>query len=956
MRETGQSASPAPRERLLWIDAARGLGIILVALVHITALEFVPRVNTFVLPLFFFLSGVSCALSRQEGFMGRRIRGLLIPYFIFGLLSFLYWALLERHYRPPTAIGLSEAFFNVFYAGGGNRHIYNSPMWFLPCLFVMEAGFYAARRFIAARELRLVALALCALAGFALSGVAPFSPAFKLPFRLPWMLDTALLGVVFYAAGAALGKTRFITQKPSLSPRLLLAIALAGCALNIAVAAIFPAPINLSELELPNPVQFYCMSIVGITGVCALVMRFPAAWLCILGRNSLTIMCVHDPLKRLVIHGASVLSGMDALALRQWPASIIAIGAVTLSLALCLAILVNKYFPWMIRGAPLPGAVRGRVTGGQEKRRLTGMRSAGAVFANPKYRVSFFICSLFVVFFYLGIKIPAFTDDYFYRHIPLANVFTQTWEMYFVQGGRILGHAWMFFINAIPACAASCITAMFICLLCTSMHIMTYGAQWRHNLSLTQLLLPAATLYLFLPDAWEVLLWRTGMFYVIAAFFTCVFLVPYRLLMDGRNCLRNKSIAYFFVLFAFTVPFWIEIIILPALWLAAAFLFLSPKEKKTAFWPLAAYGAFLAGSVLTLAAPGNFARAGVNAAFDGAVLMRTSAALIFKYLYTVCFPTVLCIFFVIATRFGSIQIHEKKNMLKILLCFFIASIFSAVILLCSGNISYRALSFSFILVLIAMNIAYWKASQIKPLLMGVPLILTGFAIFWGILTCIDYKNLKDAEQQRDQYIASLKTAGEKVAFLKEYPGIRQNNFSFLDSLRGNPRPYGDSFAAAYGLEHAYLLMDPAPETLEQSATQKWQGSLAISPTLTLRALLVAERESHKVVAAAFTGKTEQISDLVFLTAAADSSMQARIAQLFLPSVSFPMVVSSLPQRFLAEVLDRTFVLPAPNTRMQQDGTSLYYARLHPRAGRQGPLTLALSIKTRDATVMVRVPW
>jgi fucose 4-O-acetylase-like acetyltransferase len=186
------------------------------------------------------------------------------------------------------------------------------------------------------------------------SGVAPFSPAFKLPFRLPWMLDTALLCIVFYAAGTVLGKKRFIVEKDAFSPSGLLAAALTGCVLSIALAVIFPAPINLSELELPNPVQFYCMSIAGIVGTSALAMRFPAAWLCMLGRNSLTIMCVHDPLKRLVIKGASLLSGMDVLALRQGPVSIIAMTAVTLMLSMMLTILINRYFPWMSKGVPLP--------------------------------------------------------------------------------------------------------------------------------------------------------------------------------------------------------------------------------------------------------------------------------------------------------------------------------------------------------------------------------------------------------------------------------------------------------------------------------------------------------------------------------------------------------------------------------------------------------------------------
>ena len=361
--DTPSHAAPfISRERIVWVDAARGIGIMLVALVHVAALTRVYQANTFVLPFFFFLSGLSCAFSRQENFISRRVRGLLFPYFVFGLLSFLYWALLERYYRPPGAIDALGAFVNIFYAGGGDKYPFNAPLWFLPCLFMLETGYYVMRRFIAARGFRIVLLVLCAIAGFAISGVAPFSPAFTLPFRLPWMLDTAMLGIVFYAAGVALGKNRFLVEQGAVRFPRLLATAAAGCALCIALAVFFPAPINLSELELPNPLQFYCMSLAGIAGACALAMCFPAAWLCMLGRYSLTIMCVHEPIKRLVIKGASVISGMDVLALRQWPVSILAMTAVTLIVSMLLAMFISKYCPWMTKGVPLPAFLQRRGT------------------------------------------------------------------------------------------------------------------------------------------------------------------------------------------------------------------------------------------------------------------------------------------------------------------------------------------------------------------------------------------------------------------------------------------------------------------------------------------------------------------------------------------------------------------------------------------------------------------
>lgn len=526
--------------------------------------------------------------------------------------------------------------------------------------------------------------------------------------------------------------------------------------------------------------------------------------------------------------------------------------------------------------------------------------------------------------------------------------------MYFTWGGRVLGHIWMISIESLPVYVTSCIVSFCICLLFVAIHVITYGVEWKNNFSLHKIALPATILYFFLPEAWEITVWRTCTFYTAAALVTCIFLIPYRFLLDGKNSFCGKCASCFFIAFAFLAPFWVEVVILPALWLAAVCLFLSPKKSTAGFWPLAAYIAFLLGSALTIAAPGNFARAGAAAAFDGMVLVRAAAALAYKYSYTVAVPAALFLFFALVASLGKMP-GNAKRLWKAGACLVIASLLSAAILLGAGVISYRALSFAFILMLIAMNMAYGTAVQGMPWLRAVPFTLIGFAAFWAGLTCIDYTHLREAERQRDMRVASLKQEGKKTVFLEEYPGVRQRNFFFLDSLRGNPLPWGSAFSKAHGLEQAYLLMDPAPETLEQSAEQEWRGSLAISPTLTLRSLLVAKRDGHKVVAASFVGKTEQIKELVFLTAAADSPVQTQLARLLLPPVSSPMVVTSLPQRLLGELLDRTVILPAPNTLTHQDGVALYFARLHPRVGSEGPLEVRLQLKVEGATVMVQVP-
>ena len=47
------------------------------------------------------------------------------------------------------------------------------------------------------------------------------------------------------------------------------------------------------------------------------------------------------------------------------------------------------------------------------------------------FKAAILACGVFSIFLYLGIKMPAFADDYLYAGIPSAETFSRAWEMYF---------------------------------------------------------------------------------------------------------------------------------------------------------------------------------------------------------------------------------------------------------------------------------------------------------------------------------------------------------------------------------------------------------------------------------------------------------------------------------------------------------------------------------------------
>lgn len=331
--------------RLPWLDAAKGIGIIFVVMGHIVTDPLLGRfIYSFHMPLFFFLSGIAFNFSRQEQFIRRHARSLLLPYFTFCILSFLYWFLLERHFRPSNFNAESE-FLNIFIAQGG-KYIFNSVMWFLPCLFVIETWFHVLRKNIRSEATILLVAVVFAVAGFMLSGTEPFPRSFRLSVRLPWMLDTAMISIGFYALGAALGGISVFTISGRMTT--LFFIMTSAFALCFGVAVFFSSQTNLAEFILPNPAIFFVGSCSGIAAIIAAAKCIPASWLQALGSMSLVIMCIHEPLKRVLLKIAEIVSGIGITELRAGITTSIVMTAITLLVCIPPALIIRRFFPWFI--------------------------------------------------------------------------------------------------------------------------------------------------------------------------------------------------------------------------------------------------------------------------------------------------------------------------------------------------------------------------------------------------------------------------------------------------------------------------------------------------------------------------------------------------------------------------------------------------------------------------------
>lgn len=285
-------APSSARGRVSWIDAAKGLGIILIVFGHIASVEspslLYVYIYAFHVPLFFFISGLTLKPERDPfGTMLRgKLRSLLLPYLCYALLGYGFYI---AGYGLAQALHLKIEQFNygpwhpllgVFIGTLGDGNLVNTPVWFIIALFCTFVIGYAINRWIPSMALRWVAVLLLAVAGYLVSREV----------KLPWSLSSALVGLVFFQAGHTHAR-RFGLQP--LPPRHL------GWLLAITAAVSLFSPLNgfvtLADMELGQPPLYALFAFSGLYMTIALTqwLAHRGAWLAQLGRWSMAIMVIH---------------------------------------------------------------------------------------------------------------------------------------------------------------------------------------------------------------------------------------------------------------------------------------------------------------------------------------------------------------------------------------------------------------------------------------------------------------------------------------------------------------------------------------------------------------------------------------------------------------------------------------------------------------------------------------
>ena len=284
--EIGGSEAIAPaargRQRLLWVDALKGLGMIAVIAAHVwTRGPVRDAIYAVHMPLFFLLSGYTASAAPLRACLPRLARGLLLPFACFSLLLLGADFLIEglrgmRPIFPSWQAGVETILFATATLRGPF-----TIFWFIPCLFIARllwgVAIGAGRRPDSPALLLIAALlVMLALVAQSYGGRSPFGLL-------------AVPGALLFLWLGALWRCRMPMDAPWGAKALVVA------ALALATLLWLP-PLNMKQGDLGWPL----VSLIGAAAVTMMLAfglaRLPAPALrplIAIGRASLVIMYVH---------------------------------------------------------------------------------------------------------------------------------------------------------------------------------------------------------------------------------------------------------------------------------------------------------------------------------------------------------------------------------------------------------------------------------------------------------------------------------------------------------------------------------------------------------------------------------------------------------------------------------------------------------------------------------------
>lgn len=303
--------------RKLWLDALRGVAMLLVVYGHSVKgwTEYYVFTSPIKMPMFFLISGYLFKPrgGDQKAFFKSIFLKLVVPWLVLGLI----------HHTNPTT-----RFLNL---------ISGKALWFMPCFIIAEiVWFYIHKLF--KRDWLIV------VAGLVVSGIGLVLAHFHL-LRYA-MFNTALVVQAFFVLGFLMRKYEDVFDKKwrVWVPVVLVLFVLMGVYVLTCGTG---RPLDVHLNRYPNLAFCTATIIVGCVTLFTLFRKVNIAprWLVYVGQNTLAIYILHG-MVLFLFNKYSARIGLDA----SWPLPLLGLVKTVVACLLCCAFaaVANRYLPEVV--------------------------------------------------------------------------------------------------------------------------------------------------------------------------------------------------------------------------------------------------------------------------------------------------------------------------------------------------------------------------------------------------------------------------------------------------------------------------------------------------------------------------------------------------------------------------------------------------------------------------------
>jgi acyltransferase len=340
----------AAKNRLNYIDYAKGIAIVLVVFGHILADDSPVKtwIYSFHMPLFFIVTGMLLAYkpkwSERRLVNNIRIKAvqLIYPYLTFSALAILWVVVYQLAFQTGSFRNVSRIIIDTLVLDGYRT------LWFLPALFIAEILYMTLSRLKAKNVVLALLVMYCLATGYWVRVGLPISETVldNVVFKAFNIFNRAMIGTLLIWLGALIFPM-IESQAASLKKTSLAIISILVFAANILVSQTNHL-VDLHYSVLNNPFLYYICAIAGSISL-LLILKIVLVQNTVLeyfGKNSLIVMATHFTLP--VIFVAQKIYGITHLSLGYTIDNVIIL-VLIMVFEVAIIELINRFTPWLIK-------------------------------------------------------------------------------------------------------------------------------------------------------------------------------------------------------------------------------------------------------------------------------------------------------------------------------------------------------------------------------------------------------------------------------------------------------------------------------------------------------------------------------------------------------------------------------------------------------------------------------